>query len=147
VQFQNVDIRTNLSRNCSRITQHYRTCDVRRTTDIHCGVSNDVIIRLVDCMRQVRDCGAAMRRRRELHALHRLWWSFPCIISPSPARFGCLISLIRFEDWLRALRIAFISNSSCVQWDYVTAQLLHIVIKLLSVFSVMEPHLQCFGYK
>jgi len=79
-------------------------------------------------MQQVRACGATVRRRRELHALRRLG-SFWCIASPLQAKQ--LITLIRFEDPLRALMIALISNSR-VQLDYVTTQLLYIVIRLRS---------------
>jgi len=80
-------------------------------------------------MQQVRACGATVRRRLELHALRRLG-SFWCIASPLQAKLQ-LITLIRFEDPLRALMIALISNSR-VQLDYVTAHLLYIVIRLRS---------------
>jgi len=102
-------------------------------------VSNDVIVRLDQCMQQVRDCCAIVHRRLELHALRRLW-SFRCIISSSPAWLAHFTNPL----WRPAMSIEDgFDIEFLVRRDCVTTQLLHIVIKLRSLFSVMARSHAC----
>lgn len=92
----------------------------------------------MQCTEQVRrDCGAIIRRRLELHASDGL----DALLVQLQARF---VSLILFEGPVasgtddHSFDIEF-----HVQWGYVTAQLLHIVIRSWSLFSVMGPSHVC----